>query len=127
MSDASAAAGPKLLDRVRQAMRTRHLSRRTEGAYVGWIRRYVVFHGKQHPSTMGAPQVAKFLSWLATQRKVSASTQNQALCAILFLYKDVLKVDLARSSASFEQSSPSVCRWCSVVWRCTRFSLVWTA
>ncbi len=93
MSDQSAAA-PKLLDRVRQATRTRHLSRRTETSYVSWIRRYIIFHGKQHPLTLGAPDVATFLSWLATERTVSASTQNQALSAILFLYKDVLHADL---------------------------------
>ena len=80
---------PKLLDRVRHAIRTRHYSPRTEEAYVHWIRRYIVFHGKQHPSTLGAPDIATFLTWLAVERRVSASTQNQALSAVLFLYKDV--------------------------------------
>jgi integron integrase len=84
----------KLLQRVRQAIRTRHYSRRTESAYVGWIRRYVVLHGKKHPLTMGGPEVATFLTSLATERHVSASTQNQALSALLFLYKDVLHVEL---------------------------------
>jgi hypothetical protein len=70
------------------------MSRRTEGAYVSWIRRYVVFDHKKHPSKMGAPDIATFLSWLATERKVRASTQNQALCAILFLFKDVLNLEL---------------------------------
>jgi site-specific recombinase XerD len=83
----------KLLDRVREATRTRHYSRRTEDVYVHWIRRYIVFHGKAHPSGMGAREIAAFLGWLAVQRKVSASTQNQALSAILFLYRDVLCVD----------------------------------
>jgi Phage integrase, N-terminal SAM-like domain len=75
---------PKLLDRVRAAVRTRHYSRRTEDAYVYWIRRYIVFHDKAHPSTMGAPEIGEFLAWLAVRQGVSASTQNQASSAILF-------------------------------------------
>ena len=74
---------PKLLDRVRDAIRTRHYSPRTEEAYVHWIRRYILFHGKQHPSTLGAPDISTFLTWLAVERQVSASTQNQALSAML--------------------------------------------
>lgn len=85
---------PKLLERVRTAIRTRHMSRRTEEAYVAWIRRYILFHGKRHPETLGAAEVTAFLSSLAEQRRVSASTQNQALSALLFLYKRVLDVDL---------------------------------
>ena len=85
---------PKLLDRVRHAIRTRHYSPRTEEAYVHWIRRYIVFHGKQHPSTLGAPDISTFLTWLAVERQVSASTQNQALSAVLFLYKDVLAIEV---------------------------------
>ena len=85
---------PKLLDRVRDAIRTRHYSRRTEEAYVYWIRRYIVFHGKKHPSTMGAGEIAAYLTWLAVKRNVSASTQNQALCALLFLYRDVLRTEV---------------------------------
>jgi len=81
---------PRLLDRVRQAIRARHYSPRTEKAYVGWIRRYIFFHGKRHPDQMGAPEVTRFLSALATRSKVSASTQNQAFSALLFLYRDVL-------------------------------------
>ena len=80
------------LDRVRHAIRTKHYSRRTESAYVDWIRRYIVFHRKRHPSEMGATEIASFLTWLATHRRVSASTQNQALSAVLFLYRDVLHV-----------------------------------
>ena len=75
---------PKLLDRVRDAIRTRHYSRRTEVAYVGWIRRYIGFHQKAHPATLGAADISSFLTWLATKRHVSASTQNQALAAFLF-------------------------------------------
>lgn len=85
---------PKLLDRVRTAIRTRHLSRRTEQAYVFWIRRYILFHEKRHPATMGAEEVTRFLSSLAVARRVSASTQNQALSAVLFLYRRVLGVEL---------------------------------
>jgi integron integrase len=80
-------------NRVRLAIRSRHYSRRTEQAYVHWIRRYIVFHGKKHPSTMGATEIAKYLSWLATARRVSASTQNQAFSALVFLYKRVLQID----------------------------------
>jgi integron integrase len=88
------ASPPKLLDRVRDAIRTRHYSRRTEEAYVHWIRRFIVFHGKKHPSTMGAGEIAAFLTWLAVRQRVSASTQNQALSAVLFLYRDVLHADV---------------------------------
>jgi len=88
------APAPKLLDRVRDAIRTRHYSRRTESAYADWIRRYILFHHKKHPATMGAPEISQFLSWLAVQRHVSASTQNQALSALLFLYRHVLAIDV---------------------------------
>jgi integron integrase len=81
---------PRLLDRVRAAIRARHYSRRTETASVSWIRQFIVFHRKVHPSTLGAPEVSAFLTWLATTRHVSASTQNQALAAVLFLYERVL-------------------------------------
>lgn len=84
------AQGPRLLDRVRDAIRTRHDSRRTEAAYVTWIRQYIVFHRKAHPGTLGASDISAFLTWLATTRRVSASTQNQALAALLFLYEHVL-------------------------------------
>jgi len=89
----SSERSPRLLDRVREAIRLRHYSRRTEEAYVYWIRRYIVFHGKAHPSTMGASEISAYLAWLAVNQKVSASTQNQASSAILFLYRDVLGVD----------------------------------
>lgn len=81
---------PRLLDRVRQAIRTRHYSPKTEQAYVRWITRFLVFHGKRHPDELGEPEVSAFLTHLATARKVSASTQNQALSALLFLYREVL-------------------------------------
>ena len=85
---------PKLLDRVRTAIRLRHYSRRTEQAYVAWIRRYILFHRKKHPATMGAAELVAFLAWLAVDQKVSASTQNQALSAVLFLYKEVIELDI---------------------------------
>ncbi len=85
---------PRLLDQVREVIRIRHYSIRTEEAYVQWIRRFMLFHGKRHPREMGASELAAFLSDLAVQHNVAASTQNQALHAILFLYRDVLKIDL---------------------------------
>ena len=86
----SPAQGPRLLDRVRQAIRTRHYSRRTEKAYVGWIRRFIFFHGKRHPADMGTREVISFITHLATAGRVAASTQNQAFSALLFLYREVL-------------------------------------
>ena len=85
---------PRLLDQVREAIRTRHYSIRTEQAYLQWIRRFILFHGKRHPREMGAPELTAFLSDLAMKHSVAASTQNQALHAILFLYRDVLRIDL---------------------------------
>ena len=84
----------RLLERVRATVRTRHYSRRTEQAYVDWVRRFVQFHGRRHPSTMGEPEIAAFLTHLAIERGVSASTQNQALAALLFLYRHVLGTGL---------------------------------
>ena len=96
--DISVAPGPpkpRLLDQVRGAIRTLHYSRRTEKAYIGWIRRYIFFHKKRHPAEMGEKEISAYLTYLATTRKVSASTQTQALSAILFLYRRVLEKDLA--------------------------------
>jgi len=87
-------AKPKLLEVVREKMRARHFSYRTEHAYIGWIRRFILYHGKRHPSEMGAPEVESFLTHLAVERRVSASTQNQALGAILFLYRQALEIEL---------------------------------
>lgn len=87
---------PRLLDRVRMAVRARHLARSTERAYVSWIRRYILFHGKQHPSSLREPAVNRFLTSLAVDRNVAASTQNQALAALLFLYDSVLLSPLQR-------------------------------
>ena len=82
---------PGLLDRVRQAMRARHLSPKTEEAYIGWIKRFIFFHGKRHPAEMGEAEIGQFLSSLASDSHVAASTQNQALNALLFLYHRVLE------------------------------------
>jgi integron integrase len=85
---------PKLLDQVRQAIRIRHYSLRTEEAYVQWIRRFILFHNKRHPREMGTEEVTQFLSDLAVNHHVAASTQNQALSAILFLYQAVLNQEI---------------------------------
>jgi len=84
----------KLLDNVTRAIEAKHYSPKTEQAYTRWIRRFILFHGKKHPKEMGGPEVSQFLSYLATDLKVAASTQNQALAAILFLYKEVLEIEL---------------------------------
>jgi integron integrase len=84
----------KLMEQVQDAIRLKHYSYKTEKSYVGWIRRYIFFHNKRHPKDMGSVEIEAFLTDLAVHQKVAASTQNQALNAILFLYKDVLKQDL---------------------------------
>ncbi len=84
----------KLLDRVRHAIRSRHYSYATEKSYVHWVKRFVLFDNKRHPQDMGASEIERFLSWLATERHVAAATQNQALNALLFLYREVLDIDL---------------------------------
>ena len=85
---------PRLLDRVRARIRVRHYSLRTERAYVGWIKRYIYHHGVRHSDEMGSLEVVEFLSDLAVRGNVSASTQNQALSALLFLYREVLGREL---------------------------------
>lgn len=85
---------PKLLDQVRHRARAQHLSLSTEKSYVSWIRRFILFHGKRHPKEMAEPEINAFLTYLAVERHVSASTQNQALSAIFFLYRAVLKREL---------------------------------
>lgn len=85
---------PKLLDRLRAEIRVRHYSLRTEQAYVDWARRFIFFHNKRHPKEMGAVELRDFLSHLAVDRNVSASTQNQAKSALLFLYREVLNIEL---------------------------------
>lgn len=85
---------PRLLDQVRNEIRKRHYSPKTEESYVHWIKRFIFFHNKRHPEEMGEKEIAQFLSSLATDRRVSASTQNQALNAILFLYRAVLRREI---------------------------------
>lgn len=85
---------PRLLERVRNSIRSLHYSLRTEQAYIFWVRRFILFHRKRHPETMGEPEISEFLTHLVVARQVSASTQNQALSAILFLYKRVLNREL---------------------------------
>ncbi len=89
----------KLLDRVRQAIRLKRYSYRTEQTYVNWIVRYILFHNKRHPREMGVTEVEAFLSHLAVVDNVAASTQNQALSALLFLYKFVLEQELTSVDA----------------------------
>ena len=89
---ASSPVTPRILDQVRDQIRVRHYSLRTEEAYVNWIKRFILFHGKRHPRQMGGPEVAMFLSNLAVDRNVSANTQNLALAATLFLYRTVLEI-----------------------------------
>jgi len=84
----------KLLDKVRDIMRLKHYSYRTERTYTGWIKRFILFHDKKHPGEMGEPKVEAFLTWLAVERKVAKSTQNQAFNALIFLYQEVLKCPL---------------------------------
>jgi integron integrase len=97
---------PKLLDQVRSALRTRHYSIRTEDAYVGWIRRFILHHGKRHPKEMGTAEVVAFLSDLALRGRVAASTQNQALSALLFLYRVILRRELEDLDATVRASTP---------------------
>ena len=98
---------PKLLERMRIHLRTRHYSIRTEEAYIDWERRFILFHGKRHPRDMGAVEVEAFLSHLAVERHVSASTQNQAKAALLYLYKQVLEIDLPWLNASHYTQVPA--------------------
>lgn len=88
---------PKLLDRVRQTARFRHLSRKSEKSYLYYIRDFILFHQKRHPQDMGAPEVRPYLSRLAVDQKIAASTQNLALTALLFLYRQLLHLDLPDS------------------------------
>jgi len=88
------AGKPRLLEQVRQSLRLRHYSYRTEEQYLGWIRRFILFHDKRHPREMGAAQVEAFLNDLAVRGQVAAATQNQAMAALLYLYRHVLNQDL---------------------------------
>ena len=94
------------LNSVREAIRVRHYSLRTEQAYVGWIKRFVLFHNKRHPSKMSEKEVTAFLTHLAVSRKVSASTQNQALYALVFLCKNVLNQPLGDINGAVRAKNP---------------------
>src|SRR5574341_193833 len=94
MPEPSSPKPKKLLDQLRKAIRIKHYSYSTEKTYVHWAKRYILFHNKRHPAEMGAPEIEAFLSHLAQEGNVSASTQNQAFNAILFLYRNVLKIEL---------------------------------
>lgn len=85
---------PKLLDQLRNEIKRRNYSIRTERAYADWVKRFIFYHNKRHPKDMGAPEVQQFLTYLAVERRVSASTQNQALCALVFLYREILDIEL---------------------------------
>ena len=110
-SAGEAAPKPRLLDLVRQTLRARHYSLRTEKAYVGWIKRFIFFHGTRHPNDMGASEVTQFPSSLATRGRVSASTQNQAFSALLFLYREVLDRALEGLSMPSAPSGPAGSPW----------------
>ncbi|PYQ63325.1 MAG: hypothetical protein DMF54_17075 [Acidobacteria bacterium] len=97
---------PRLLDRVRLAIRARHYSLRTEEAYIAWIRRFVLFHGRRHPAEMGQKEINAFLTDLAVEGRVSASTQNQALAALLFLYRHVLDQPLPAPESILRAKRP---------------------
>ncbi len=94
MSNSSSGDKPNLLDEVRNVIRVKHYSLRTEETYVQWIKRFVLFHNKRHPKYMGGKEISAFLTYLAVEQKVAASTQNQALNAIVFLYKEVLQQEV---------------------------------
>jgi len=105
------AAKPKLLDQVREAIRMRHYSPKTEESYIHWIRRFIFFHNKRHPAEMSEKEIAQFLSSLASELHVSVSTQNQALNAILFLYRDVCGKRSGTSTVLFVRNDPTDYRW----------------
>lgn len=97
---------PKLLDQVRAVLRAKHYSIRTEEAYLNWIKRFILFHHKRHPQEMNAPEIEQFLTHLAVEEHVAASTQNQALAALLFLYQQVLHLELVASIDAVRAKKP---------------------
>ena len=107
-SPPSVSPKPKLLEQVRQAIRTRHYSYMTEKAYVAWIKRFIFFHNKRHPAEMSEAEIAHFLSSLASDSHVSASTQNQALNALLFLYHEVLAKDIGYINGVVRAKRPKI-------------------
>jgi hypothetical protein len=105
---------PKLLEQVRRAVRARQFSPRTEQAYVGWVRRFVLFHGLRHPAELDGSDVARFLTHLAAERSVSASTQRQAGAALAFLFDEVLQRRIEVPEESHARAPTDVCRSCLV-------------
>jgi integron integrase len=97
----------KLVDQIRNVIRVKHYSLSTEKTYIGWIKRYLVFHHMRHPREMGVPDIESFLSHLAVKEKVSSSTQNQAFNALLFLYREVLHIELSESIQAMRAKKPS--------------------
>ena len=97
----------KLLDQVRDEIRYRHYSIRTEEAYTQWIKRFILYHNKKHPAQMGAKEIKEYLTYLAVKQKVASSTQNQALNALVFLYKEVLKLEIADFSEFKKAKRPA--------------------
>lgn len=97
---------PKFLDQVRNAIRLRRMSYRTEQAYVDWAKRFILFHNKRHPKDMGAPEIEAFLTYLVNNRNVAPSTQNQALHALLFVYREVLQIELPRIGLPVAKKEP---------------------
>jgi integron integrase len=102
-----ASGKPKLLEQVRAFMRARRYSLRTEDAYLDWIRRFILFHGKRHPREMGENEIVQFLTHLATERRVAASTQNQAFSALLFFYQQFLERTLGRLDGALRPNKPA--------------------
>ena len=100
----------RLLDKVRQCIRLKGYSIRTEKSYVSWIKRFILFHDKRHPQDMGNPEIEAFLSHLVINRNVASSTQNQAFNAILFLYDHALDADMPEISMHYGPKSLYVCR-----------------
>lgn len=98
-SNSTQPKAPRLMELIRQKLRVRHYSKRTEDAYADWIKRYILFHNKRHPKDMGVVEMEAYLTHLAVKRQVSASTQNQAFSALLFLYQQVLEIELPRIDA----------------------------
>ena len=111
----------KLLDQVRTIARVKHFSLSTERAYVGWIRRFILFHHKKHPKEMAETEIREFISHLAINARISASTQTVALSALLFLYRDVLKRDLPYVDHIERASYPRRSPWLLRVAKCKRF------
>jgi hypothetical protein len=95
----------RLLDQVRDRLRLKNFAYRTEKSYLYWIKQYFLFHNKRHPNEMGGPEIEQFLTYLATTKKVAASTQNQALSALLFLYREVLDLALDLKFPSVQASN----------------------